>query len=193
MGQRLLITKRTVGESVVSNYLHRSLQLVSAYSRVIPRNFAQPQNSIKVLASTWSVLEEKPLGTDPCYKPSANVSFHPLNVGIPYFYEFLTSRQGLVSYSEEETSLVSKNFFYIFVNLFLVFTLAGTASNYWGYLSDTTKIAYQLATSVKEFSLFYTDLIILQGVGMFPFKLLLAGSLIGFPLRLDFAVEIKLS
>lgn len=107
--------------------------------------------------------------------------FTLLNIGIPYFYEFLTSRQGLVSYSEEELSLVSKNFFYIFVNLFLVFTLAGTASNYWGYLSDTTKIAYQLATSVKEFSLFYTDLIILQGIGMFPFKLLLAGSLIGFP------------
>lgn len=107
--------------------------------------------------------------------------FTLLNVGIPYFYEYLTSRQGLVSYSEEETSLVSKNFFYIFVNLFLVFTLAGTASNYWGYLSDTTKIAYQLATSVKEFSLFYVDLIIFQGIGMFPFKLLLVGSLIGFP------------
>lgn len=108
--------------------------------------------------------------------------FTLLNVGIPYFYEYLTSYQGLVSHSEEEISLVSKNFFYIFVNLFLVFTLAGTASNYWGYLSDTTKIAYQLATSVKEFSLFYVDLIILQGIGMFPFKLLLAGSLIGFPL-----------
>ncbi|QLL31888.1 hypothetical protein HG536_0C00550 [Torulaspora globosa] len=108
--------------------------------------------------------------------------FTLLNFGIPYFYEYLTSCQGLVSYSEEEVSLVSKNFFYIFVNLFLVFTLAGTASNYWGYLSDTTKIAYQLATSVKEFSLFYVDLIILQGIGMFPFKLLLVGSMIGFPL-----------
>ncbi|SCW04111.1 LAFE_0H06172g1_1 [Lachancea fermentati] len=107
--------------------------------------------------------------------------FTLLNVGIPYLYEYMTSRQGLVSYSEEELSLVSKNFFYIFVNLFLVFTLAGTASNYWGYLSDTTKIAYQLATSVKEFSLFYVDLIIFQGIGMFPFKLLLVGSLIGFP------------
>ncbi|KAL3234411.1 hypothetical protein RNJ44_03173 [Nakaseomyces bracarensis] len=108
--------------------------------------------------------------------------FTLLNVIIPYFYEYLTSYQGLVSHSEEEVSLVSKNFFYIFVNLFLVFTLAGTASNYWGYLSDTSKIAYQLATSVKEFSLFYVDLIILQGIGMFPFKLLLVGSLIGFPL-----------
>ncbi|EDO14654.1 hypothetical protein Kpol_340p1 [Vanderwaltozyma polyspora DSM 70294] len=108
--------------------------------------------------------------------------FTLLNFAIPYFYEYLTSCQGLVSHSDEEISLVSKNFFYIFVNLFLVFTLAGTASNYWGYLSDTTKIAYQLATSIKEFSLFYVDLIILQGIGMFPFKLLLAGSLIGFPL-----------
>lgn len=35
---------------------------------------------------------------------------------------------------------------------------------------------------MKEFSLFYVDLIILQGIGMFPFKLLLVGSLIGFPL-----------
>lgn len=108
--------------------------------------------------------------------------FTIMNVVIPYFYEYLTEYQGFVSHSEEEISLVSKNFFYIFVNLFLVFTLAGTASNYWGYLSDTTKIAYQLATSVKEFSLFYVDLIILQGIGMFPFKLLLVGSLIGFPL-----------
>ncbi|AMD21117.1 HEL164Wp [Eremothecium sinecaudum] len=107
--------------------------------------------------------------------------FTLFNFGIPYLYSSLTERQGLVSYSEEEISLVSKNFFYIFVNLFLVFTLAGTASNYWGYLSDTTKIAYQLATTVKEFSLFYVDLIILQGIGMFPFKLLLVGSLIGFP------------
>lgn len=107
--------------------------------------------------------------------------FTIFNVVIPYFYDFLTKRQGMLSYSDEELALVSKNFFYILVNLFLVFTLAGTASNYWGYLSDTTKIAYQLATSVKEFSLFYVDLIIFQGIGMFPFKLLLVGSLIGFP------------
>ncbi|CDO94059.1 unnamed protein product [Kluyveromyces dobzhanskii CBS 2104] len=107
--------------------------------------------------------------------------FTLFNVVIPYFYEYLTKRQGMLSYSDEELSLVSKNFFYILVNLFLVFTLAGTASNYWGYLSDTTKIAYQLSTSVKEFSLFYVDLIIFQGIGMFPFKLLLVGSLIGFP------------
>ncbi|CAM9017645.1 unnamed protein product [Wickerhamomyces anomalus] len=65
--------------------------------------------------------------------------------------------------------------------MFLVFTTAGTASNYWGFLSDTTKIAYQLAQSLNELSLFYVDLIILQGLGMFPFKLLLFGSILRFP------------
>ncbi|SCV04747.1 LAMI_0H18756g1_1 [Lachancea mirantina] len=152
---------------------------------VIPVSYLATLLNLKTITKFWPELghflrsnrwaENIVTGLLPTY------IFTLLNVGIPYFYSFLTSKQGLISYSEEETSLVSKNFFYIFVNLFLVFTLAGTASNYWGYLSDTTKIAYQLATSVKEFSLFYVDLIILQGIGMFPFKLLLAGSLIGFP------------
>ncbi|CCF59599.1 hypothetical protein KAFR_0H01900 [Kazachstania africana CBS 2517] len=153
---------------------------------IIPVSYLATLLNLKTISKFWPGLgnllrnhrwaENAVTGLLPTY------IFTLLNFGIPFFYEYLTSRQGLVSHSEEELSLVSKNFFYIFVNLFLVFTLAGTASNYWGYLSDTTKIAYQLSTSVKEFSLFYVDLIILQGIGMFPFKLLLAGSLIGFPL-----------
>lgn len=159
---------------------------ISSIFLIIPVSYLATLLNLKTISKFWPSLgnllkehrwaENMVTGLLPTYL------FTLLNVGIPYFYELLTSYQGLVSYSEEEISLVSKNFFYIFVNLFLVFTLAGTASNYWGYLSDTTKIAYQLATSVKEFSLFYVDLIILQGIGMFPFKLLLAGSLIGFPL-----------
>ncbi|ODQ80169.1 hypothetical protein BABINDRAFT_61278 [Babjeviella inositovora NRRL Y-12698] len=104
-----------------------------------------------------------------------------LNFAIPFLYVFLSSKQGYVSHGEEELSAVSKNFFYIFVNLFLVFTISGTASNYWGFISDTSKLAYQLAESLQGLSLFYVDLIILQGVGMFPFKLLLLGSVIQLP------------
>jgi hypothetical protein len=107
--------------------------------------------------------------------------FTILNFAIPFLYVWLSSKQGFISHGEEELSAVSKNFFYIFVNLFLVFTTAGTASNYWGFLSDTTKLAYQLAQSLNELSLFYVDLIILQGIGMFPFKLLLIGSVLRFP------------
>ncbi|ANZ77299.1 BA75_04855T0 [Komagataella pastoris] len=107
--------------------------------------------------------------------------FTLLNFVVPFFYVWLSSKQGFVSHGEEELSTVSKNFFYIFVNLFLVFTFGGTVSNYWGFLSDTTKIAYQLAKALQELSLFYVDLIILQGLGMFPFKLLLVGQLFRFP------------
>ncbi|CCC69274.1 hypothetical protein NCAS_0C02840 [Naumovozyma castellii] len=159
---------------------------LSSIFLIIPVSYLATLLNLKSISRFWpslgKILKEHRWAENLVTGLLPTYIFTLLNVGIPYFYEYLTSLQGLVSYSEEEISLVSKNFFYIFVNLFLVFTLAGTASNYWGYLSDTTKIAYQLATSVKEFSLFYVDLIILQGIGMFPFKLLLAGSLIGFPL-----------
>ncbi|CAI5758620.1 unnamed protein product [Candida verbasci] len=101
--------------------------------------------------------------------------FTILNIIIPFFYVWISKKQGFSSHSDEELSSVAKNFFYIFVNLFLVFTTFGTAS-----LSDTTKIAYDLAQSLRDLSLFYVDLIILQGLGIFPFKLLLLGNLIRF-------------
>ncbi|ODV66190.1 DUF221-domain-containing protein [Hyphopichia burtonii NRRL Y-1933] len=101
--------------------------------------------------------------------------FTIFNIIMPYFYIWISKRQGYTSHSDEELSSVSKNFFYIFVNLFLVFTLFGTAS-----LSDTTKIPNQLAESLKGLSLFYVDLIILQGLGIFPYKLILLGNLLKF-------------
>lgn len=99
-----------------------------------------------------------------------------LNVTVPYFYSFLSTYQGYLSNGEVELSTLSKNFFYIFFNLFLIFTLAGTASNVWALFGDTTKIAFELANSLKTLSLFYVDLILLQGLGMFPFKLLQVGD-----------------
>lgn len=102
--------------------------------------------------------------------------FTIFNVVMPYFYIYVSKRQGFTSHGDEELSTVSKNFFYIFVNLFLVFTLFGTAT-----LSDTAKLAYQLAQLLQNLSLFYVDLIILQGIGIFPYKLLLLGQLLKHP------------
>lgn len=104
--------------------------------------------------------------------------FTIFNSIMPYFYIWITKRQGYTSRGDEELSSVSKNFFYIFVNLFLVFTLFGTA-----ILTDTAQLAYQLADSLQKLSLFYVDLIILQGIGMFPYKLLLLGNLLKYPLK----------
>lgn len=103
--------------------------------------------------------------------------FTIFNIVMPYVYIWITKRQGYTSRGDEELSAVSKNFFYIFVNLFLVFTLFGTAT-----LTDTAQLAYQLADSLKKLSLFYVDLIILQGIGIFPYKLLLLGNLLKWPL-----------
>lgn len=104
--------------------------------------------------------------------------FTIFNIIMPYFYIWITKVQGYTSHGDEELSSVSKNFFYIFVNLFLVFTLFGTVT-----LSDTApQIAYQLAQSLKKLSLFYVDLIILQGIGIFPYKLLLLGNLLKYPI-----------
>lgn len=101
--------------------------------------------------------------------------FTIFNIVMPYFYIWVTKRQGYTSHGDEELSIVSKNFFYVFVNLFLVFTLFGTA-----IISDTAQLAYQLAYSLQRLSLFYVDFIILQGLGIFPYKLLLLGNLLKF-------------
>lgn len=103
-----------------------------------------------------------------------------LNGMIPFLYVWLSSKQGFISHGEEELSVVSKNFFYVFVNLFLVFTMAGTASNYWGYLSDSKKLALQLAQSLRGLASFYVDTIVLQGIGLMPFKLLPIGRIFQF-------------
>ncbi|CAK9436015.1 uncharacterized protein LODBEIA_P05890 [Lodderomyces beijingensis] len=98
--------------------------------------------------------------------------FTIINTSFPYFYQYLSRKQGYSSNSEVELSTLSKNFFFIFFNLFLIYIAAGTFWDYMSYISDTTKIATQLATSLRRMSLFYVDLILLQGLTMFPVKLL---------------------
>jgi len=103
--------------------------------------------------------------------------FSIINSILPYVISSLSQLQGLGSKGDVELSVIKKNFLYIFFNLFLVFTLFGTLSSYKALLTDTTKIAPLLATSIKSLSLFYIDLILLQGLTMFPFKLLQIGDL----------------
>lgn len=107
--------------------------------------------------------------------------FTLLNVIVPFLYNGLSNLQGYISHGDVELSVVGKNFFYIFVNLFLLFTIAGTASMLWSILKDTTKIAYVLARSLQKMALFYVDLIILQGIGMIPFRLLEFGVVFKYP------------
>lgn len=95
----------------------------------------------------------------------------------------------MTSQGDVDMSVISKNFFFVFFNYFVVFTLLGTFSSFYQFskkfedtLKDTTKIAYTLATSLQGLSPFYTNLVILQGIGFFPFRLLEFGSIALYPI-----------
>ena len=115
-----------------------------------------------------------------------------LNLAVPFFYDYLANQQGMISQGDVELSVISKNFFFTFFNLFLVFTIFGTASNFWPTLRDTlrdsfrdtTTLAFLLATYVKGLGTFYTNFILLQSVGLFPFRLLEFGSVSLYPILL---------
>lgn len=101
-----------------------------------------------------------------------------MNVSFPYLYRSLTLGQGYPLSSEVELSTLLKNFFFIFFILFLVFTITGTLWDYFTSIGDTTRFASQLASSLKKLSLFYVDYILLQGLAMFPVKLLQIGDFV---------------
>ncbi|KAI1208009.1 DUF221-domain-containing protein [Annulohypoxylon truncatum] len=106
-----------------------------------------------------------------------------LNVLVPYLYDYLSNIQGMVSQGEVELSTISKNFFFIFFNIFVVYAVSGSAalSDFWTIISDSLKdtrtIARKLAGSIQDLNNFYLNFIMLQGLGLFPFKLLQFGSI----------------
>jgi len=97
----------------------------------------------------------------------------------------------MISQGDVELSVISKNFFFTFFNFFILFTILGTASGFLAMLerfaerlTSATEIAYALATSLSNLLGFYTNFIILQGFGLFPFRLLEFGALTLYPIYL---------
>ncbi|KAK5109742.1 hypothetical protein LTR62_006582 [Meristemomyces frigidus] len=114
-----------------------------------------------------------------------------LTVIVPYLYYYLSSHQGMIAQGDIELSAISKNFFYTFFNFFVIFTILGTASNFYQLFErfdelsrDVRMIAYYLAWSLEKLLTFYVNFIILQGVGLFPFRLLEIGSVTLYPIFL---------
>lgn len=101
------------------------------------------------------------------------------NFVVPYFYAFLSSRQGYVSREDVELSTVSKNFFFVFVNLFLIYSVGSYISRREPL--DGAAIAMRFAASLRGLQTFYTNIIVLQGIGLTPFRLMQAGSVFQFP------------
>ncbi|ODQ81711.1 hypothetical protein BABINDRAFT_170398 [Babjeviella inositovora NRRL Y-12698] len=172
------------GQKFVRRYLITFLIAILSVALFFPVAYLSTLINVKTISRFWPALgkaiSDSKWATTFVTGILPPYLFTLMNVCVPYFYAYLSTLQGYRSKGDVELSTIAKNFFYIFFNLFLVFTLAGTASNYWSLLSDTTQIAYQLAQSIKKMSLFYANLILLQGVGMFPFRLLQAGDIFLF-------------
>lgn len=144
----------------------------------------------KIVPQLAETLAEHPILKSLVQTGLPTLAFSLLTVAVPYIYEWLSNNQGMMSRGDVELSIISKNFFFSFFNLFLLFTVFGTASTFYGFwenlrdaFKDATTIAFALATSLEGFAPFYINLLILQGLGLFPFRLLEFGSVALYPLQ----------
>ncbi|KAF3483762.1 uncharacterized protein GIQ15_03086 [Arthroderma uncinatum] len=144
----------------------------------------------KVIPRLAETLAEHPLLRSLMQTGLPTLTLSLLALAVPYIYDWLANVQGMTSQGDVELSVISKNFFFTFFNLFLVFTVFATASNFyrlWENLrdvfKDTTTIAFALARSLEKLAPFYTNLIVLQGLGLFPFRLLEFGSVFLYPFQ----------
>jgi hypothetical protein len=145
----------------------------------------------KVLPGLASALEKHEIIRSLVQTGLPTLLFSLLALAVPYLYDWLSNEQGMTSQGDVELSVISKNFFFTFFNLFIVFTIWGSATTFYEFwqdlrdiLRDTTGIAYAVAKALEQLSPFYINLIVLQGFGLFPFRLLEFGSVALYPFYL---------
>ncbi|KAF5866169.1 hypothetical protein ETB97_000703 [Aspergillus alliaceus] len=144
----------------------------------------------KVFPQLAEALARSPLAKSLVQTGLPTLVLSLMTIAVPYLYNWLSNLQGMTSRGDVELSVISKNFFFSFFNLFLVFTVFGTATTFYELFKhlrdafqDATTIAFALAKSLENFAPFYINLIVLQGVGMFPFRLLEFGSVAMYPIN----------
>lgn len=102
---------------------------------------------------------------------------------IPFIFNWMSSLQGYLDLTETERSEISKNFSFIFFNYFVVILVASSGYTLLSIAElDTSKIPQLLASILPGQGQFYNNLIVLQGLGMFPFRLLQIGTVTLYPL-----------
>ncbi|TDZ13735.1 Calcium permeable stress-gated cation channel 1 [Colletotrichum spinosum] len=106
-----------------------------------------------------------------------------LNFLVPYLYWILSYQQGMISKGDVELSVVSKNFFFTFVNIFLVLSISSSAFGIAAIFDDVKKswgspdkMARLIGSQIERMGVFYTNFIMLQGLGLFPVRLAEFGS-----------------
>jgi hypothetical protein len=114
-----------------------------------------------------------------------------LMILVPYMYYWLSYYQGWISVGDMELSAISKNFLFVFINFFVIFTALGTFSQFYQFLErfgdvlqNPRGVARTLAVSLQKLIGFYVNFIILQAIGLLPFRLLEFGTVFLYPFYL---------
>ena len=111
--------------------------------------------------------------------PTVAVSL--LNVSVPFLYDYLSHHQGNISRGQVELSFITKNFFFNFFNIFLVSAISGSTAQLlpvlWDALDSTSKLPKIIAQSIMNLADLYISFVVLQGVGLLPFRLLEPGGI----------------
>ena len=102
---------------------------------------------------------------------------------VPFIFNWMSRLQGYLDVTEIELAEISKNFAFIFFNYFVVILVASSGFTLLSFTElDTSRIPRLLATLLPRQAQFYSNLIVLQGIGMFPFRLLEIGTVSLYPL-----------
>ncbi|ORX53130.1 DUF221-domain-containing protein [Hesseltinella vesiculosa] len=98
---------------------------------------------------------------------------------LPMILNGLSIIEGFPTRSEAEESTFSKYFFFLLVNVLLIFSISSALfKTLTDILEDPTELANILATTLPQVSPFFVNYTIIHGFLMLPFQLLLTGPVI---------------
>ncbi|RIA85335.1 hypothetical protein C1645_782146 [Glomus cerebriforme] len=94
------------------------------------------------------------------------------NIVLPKIMIGLTILQGFNARSIIELSTFAKYYFFLLVNVLLIFSIAGAVATAYETIKDPTGVPRKLATTLPQVSSFFVNFVVLQGIGIFPIHLL---------------------
>ncbi|CAI2190942.1 16743_t:CDS:2, partial [Funneliformis geosporum] len=95
------------------------------------------------------------------------------NALLPKIMIFLSKLQGFHARSTIELSTFAKYYFFLLINVLLIFSIVGSVVKNLEEISrDLPGIAYKLATTLPQVSSFFVNFVVIQGIGLFPIHLL---------------------
>lgn len=174
-------------QRIVRNWLVFLLVVITTVLWFIPVGavavLLSPEGIAKLSPAFASFLDEHQFITSLTVGFAPTLAYTIFFALIPFIFNWMSWLQGYLDVTEIELAEISKNFAFIFFNYFIVILVASSGYTLLSFTElDTSKIPRLLATILPRQAQFYSNLIILQGIGMFPFRLLEIGTVSLYPL-----------